>query len=156
MFLRDPLLPAHLMFGNPPNTKRELNVFVRDKMHLLHRAFIIVRKNISDAQIKTKAYYDKKMHGPSYKVGQKVWLYNPFRPLSVPRKFHTFWIGPFEIVSILNDQTFKIKSLPPLRDVVKFVHYNKLKPFYEKTHSYQLRSRDTQYHDVARPQALYL
>jgi hypothetical protein len=126
------------MYGNPPNSHREINVFVRNQMSSLHKALSCARKNITSAQNRYKTYYDHKMHGPKYTIGQKVWLYNPFIKPNTPRKLHVYWRGPFEITDIINDQTFRIRLFG---NVTKIVHYNKLKPYFERAHQYDLRSQ---------------
>eukprot|EP00918_Siedleckia_nematoides_P089282 GHVU01196229.1.p1 GENE.GHVU01196229.1~~GHVU01196229.1.p1 ORF type:complete len:128 (-),score=2.27 GHVU01196229.1:98-481(-) len=80
----------------------DVNVYVRKQMELFHKTFCCARRNISTAQHRYKTYYDLKIHGPNYVVGQKVWIYDPFVKLGCPKKCHVYWKGPYEIIEIIN------------------------------------------------------
>lgn len=125
-------LPIHLLYGNVVEDRRSPCDYVEEQLNLMNDAFEVVRDNIGVAQKHYKESYDKKVHGPNYVEGDKVWLYVPFVKPGFPRKFHKYWEGPYIIVKKLNDQTYVIKSCRALGgNVTKVVHYNKLKLYLE-------------------------
>ena len=129
-------LPIHLLYGNVVEDRRSPSQYVAEQLELMHDTFEVVRDNIGLAQKHYKESYDRKVHGPDYVEGDKVWLYVPFVKPGFPRKFHKYWEGPYEIVKKLNEQTYVIKSVAPLRgNVTKVVHYNKLKLYFELSRS---------------------
>ena len=66
------------MYPNPQeNETTDIHEFVHNKQQAFQRAFELVRRNLNEKQNCRNAIYNKKVHGPTYKDGQKVLLYHP-------------------------------------------------------------------------------
>ena len=59
-----------------------------------------------------------------YRVGQRVWLYNPRRKKGLSPKLQSPWDGPWEVVEALTDVTFRIRRGAKQRSRV--VHSDRL------------------------------
>ena len=57
-------------------------------------------------QRRQKDYYQKKVHGKSFKTGDRVWLFEPHKAKS--RKFHLPWHGPYEVLSQTSGVNYQI------------------------------------------------
>ena len=71
-------LPLDCMYANPQkNETTDIHGIVHNKQQASQRAFELVRRNLNENQKRRNAVYNKKVHGPTYKAGQKVLLYHP-------------------------------------------------------------------------------
>ena len=89
----------------------------------------LVRRNLNEKQKRRNAIYNKKVHCPTKKEGQKVLLYHPAIAVGTTSKFASPWKGPYVIEKCLNDVTFRIKEENSSKQQI--VHYDRLKPFLE-------------------------
>ena len=123
-------LPLDCMCPNPQeNVTTDIHEFVHNKQQAFQRAFELVRCNLNENQKRRNAIYNKKVHGPTYKEGQKVLLYHPVIAVGTTSKFASPWKGPYVIAKCLNNVTFRIKEENSIKQQI--VHYNRLKPFFE-------------------------
>ena len=123
-------LPLDCMYPNPQeNETTDIHEFVHNKQQAFQRAFELVRRNLNEKQKRRNAIYNKKVHGPTYKEGQKALLYHPAIAVGTASKFASPWKGPYVIEKCLNDVTFKIKEENSSKQQI--VHYDRLKPFFE-------------------------
>ena len=84
---------------------------------------------MNEKQKRRNAIYNKKVHGPTYKEGQKVLLYNPAIAVGTASKFASPWKGPYVTEKNLNDVLFRIKEENSSKQQI--VPYDILKPFFE-------------------------
>ena len=111
------------------NVTTDIHEFVHSKQQVFQRAFELVRRNLNEKQKRRNAIYNKKVHGPTYKEGQKVLLYYPAIAVGTTSKFASPWKGPYVIEKCLKDVTFRIKDENSSKQQI--VHYDRLKPFFE-------------------------
>ena len=81
-----------------------------NKQQAFQRAFELVRRNLNEKQKRRNAIYNKKVHGPTYKEGQKVLLCHSAIAVGTTSKFGSPWNGPSVIEKCLNNVTFRIKD----------------------------------------------
>ena len=125
-------LPIHIIYGTVDEERRSAGAYLASLLQLMEESFQTVRENIKGAQKHYKESYDKRIHGPGYKEGDKVWIYLPFPRPGFPAKFHRKWEGPYVIDKKINEQTYVVQSVHPLEPgKTKVVHYNKLKEYVE-------------------------
>ena len=118
------------MYPHPQENKTtDIHEFVQNKQQAFQRAFELVRRNLNEKQKRRNAIYNKKVHGPTYKEGQKVLLYHPAIAIGTTSKFASPWKGPYVIEKCLIDVTFRIKEENSTKQQI--VHYGRLKPFFE-------------------------
>lgn len=86
--------------------------------HQLARETILKNKN------KSKAYYDKNAKEVKYHVGDLVLLRNEQRK----NKLYEIWQGPYEVISTISDQNYRIQMRKNRTEVV---HVNRLKLYKE-------------------------
>ena len=123
-------LPLECMYPIPQeNITTDIHEFVYNKQQTFQRAFELVRRNLNEKQKRRNAIYNKKVHGPKYKEGQKVLLYHPAIVVGTTSKFASPWKGPYVIEKGLYDVTFRIKEENSSKQQI--VHYDRLKPFFE-------------------------
>lgn len=90
---------------------------------VLHYAYQKARDTLGDVQRRQKMLYDRKVHGPSYKEGDKVLLYSTVVPPFSHRKLYHPWTGPYQVISKLSNK------IAPIADLSKtsIVHFDRLK-----------------------------
>ena len=57
-----------------------------------------------------KSFYDEKVHGKSYNVGDMVWLHSTVVSQGKSRNLHHPWKGPFKIVEPIGESDYRIKA----------------------------------------------
>ncbi|XP_076949355.1 uncharacterized protein LOC143621975 [Bidens hawaiensis] len=77
---------------------------------------------------KMKKVHDAKIRLKSFKIGQKVWLYNTRMKL-FPGKLKSKWTGPFVIVGVGNHEQFEMEDLDD--HIRQVVNGYRLKPYLE-------------------------
>ena len=123
-------LPLDCMYHNPQeNATTDIHELVHNKQQAFQRTFELVRRNLNQKQKRQNAIYNKKVHGSTYKEGQKVLLYHPAVVIGTTSKFASPWKGPYVIEKCLNDITFRIKEENSSKQQI--VHYDRLKPIFE-------------------------
>ena len=123
-------LPSDCMYPSPQeNVTTDIHEFVYNKQQTFQRASELVRRNLNEKQERRNAIYNRKVHGPTYKEGQKVLLYHPAVVVGTTSKFTNPWKGPYVIENCLNDVTLKVKEKNSSKQQI--VHYDRLKPFFE-------------------------
>lgn len=127
MLGRDVSTPIDLMFSAPPDEK-ECNTDyaedLRDKIRDMHER---ARHALEVSSRRQKRFYDRRTCGPVYQEGQFVWLYRVSRRKNLSRKLMMPWEGPFLIVKILSDVTYRIQRTA--RSKPQVVHADRLKPY---------------------------
>ena len=84
-------------------------------------------ENLKKAQDTQSLYANKKRRDEQFKVGEKVYLSTENLPIVTGvSKLNPKYIGPFEIIQIVNSVAVKLK-LPPTMNIVNTFHVSKLK-----------------------------
>ena len=79
-------------------------------------------------------HFGRKAVGGRYSIGDLVCLYCPAVPKEPSAKFHQPWKGPFEVIKVLSDVTYRIKDTSAMgsqgcqQRKRLIVHFNHLKP----------------------------
>ena len=131
MFGREVRLPIDVMFGNTPDPVQEHTEYAIDLRSRLEKAFESVREHTKAVQKRQKDRYDRRVSGGRYQVGDRVWLHSPAIPRGRSPKLHQPWTGPFVVIKVLSDVTYRIQSerpKPRCRRRRLVVHFNRLKP----------------------------
>ena len=92
------------------------------KVHQLARDTIASRRQ--------KRLYDQGSRANSYRDREKVWLLNRQSKKGRNSKLQTPWESPWEVTKHATDVVYWIKRTP--KGKPKFVHTDRLKPFYER------------------------
>ena len=96
----------------------------------VQNCYEMVRKHMKLKQEWQKTLYDRLVRRTPLKIGDLVWLHSPAVPRGQSHKLHRPWQGPFTIVKVINDVTYRIQCKKNLRK--RFVvHYDFLKPYCE-------------------------
>ena len=126
---RETSMPLELAFGAPegqdisaPNTS-----FVSDLMDRFQRAHEVVRVNMGKARERQKKQYDRRVHWTKVKVGDKVWVHNPFKPLGLSPKLQVYYDRkPYVVLQLVSEVVIKVKGGSHGR--VKFIHIDNVLP----------------------------
>ena len=105
------------------------NAFIRRLERELRATCANTRKNLKRAATAQKKYYDRDSHLYKYKVGDTVKL-RQFRRTAGSGKYEDRYLGPFYIVDILGEVTFRIMENPTSRPRV--VHHDHILPYFPK------------------------
>ena len=73
--------------------------------------------------------HNRKVHGPTYQLDQKLLLHYPVVPVGKSHKVFSPWKGPYVILQCLNDVTYRIREISTQKELS--VHYDQLKVFHE-------------------------
>lgn len=82
-------LPIDVVFGSPPEIPiQSTSNYECDVVNRSQKMYHHVRRATKQKR-QLKEIYDKNIWGPSYKKGNRVWLYSPAIPKGKFKKFHT-------------------------------------------------------------------
>ena len=122
-------LPLDLMYRPPPGTTPvDVNDWVSQKEEVFRQAYELVRRNTTTQQRRRNNLYNKRVHGPTYKEGEHVFLHYPVVQPGKSPKLPSPWRGPYGILKCLNDVNYKIKELTTGKFQV--VHYDRMKRYH--------------------------
>ena len=129
------------MYPNPSDQPpANIQEFVSTRQVRLRKAYDSARTALNFNQGRRNALYNRKLHGPTYQVNQKVLLHNPVVPVGKSPKFFSPWRGPYVISQCLNDVTYRIQEIATQKELV--VHYDQLKLFHEPPPTSNVPTRD--------------
>ena len=126
MFGRQARLPIDIMFGNSPVVTSSPSVYATKLQQSLTTAYDQVRNKMDATFQRQKQFYDQKVHGRPFTVGDLVWLYSPVVPTGQAKKLYHPWTGPYEVVKKLSDATYRIVHTQSKRQRL-VVHFDRLK-----------------------------
>ena len=130
MFGREARLSVDVVYGSPPDetyeSPSEFALKLRDR---LADAYKLVRNNTDVEQKRQKLLlYDRRTQVSPYTVGDQVWLHSPAVRRGKSRKLHRPWQGPYEIIKVLSDVIYRIRSANNKRKRL-VVHSDRLKHY---------------------------
>ena len=140
MFGRQARLPVELMYGSPERAEMPQSQYAAGLKTSLEEAYEQVRENTSRALKRQKDFYNKKVHGHHYQVGDYVWVLFPQPPRGKSRKLYRPWSGPFRVVKKLSDVNYRVQECNNRRRRM-VIHFNRLKPYKGDVTSYQRETR---------------
>ena len=122
-----PRLPIDLMLDTHPNQKTYENqgVFARKLFKTLKDTYHFVDQRLQTRRDLSKTQYDKDAHVNKYKVGDWIYVWKP-RPPGVKNKFFDHYFGPFKILKLHTDFTYKI-DLQGKSRMYDIVHHDHLR-----------------------------
>ena len=128
MFGRQARMPIDLMYGMGNEKEKEVPTtqYAAATRKALEEAYRHVREKLAASHVRRKAYYDKRVHGRPFAVGDLVWLHSVVVPQGKSKKLHHPWTGPFQVLTKLSDSDYRVKKLTGNKRVL-VVHFNRLK-----------------------------
>ena len=122
-------LPLDLMYRAPEhNESSSLKKQVLERQQAFRKAFELVRRNTTSQQLRRRALYNRKVHGPVYKEGDCVLFHYPVTPPGCCPKLSSHWRGPYRILKRLNDVNYKIEEIGIGKHLI--VYYDRLKRYH--------------------------
>ena len=104
-------------------------------------------KNTQSCQRRQKDYYDRRVHGSPYSVGDRLWLHVPYVKRGRSPKLCRPWQGPYTVIKKLSDVTYRIQQSRNGIRRRQVVHFNRIKPYSEPS---ERNSQDVQRLDTDR------
>ena len=126
MFGRQARIPVDIMFGSNQSTEPSPSAYAFNLKQSLASAYNQVREKMGVTFQRQKQFYDKKIHGNPFQVGDLVWLHSTVVPTGQVKKFHHPWTGPYEVIKRLSDATYRIVNTQLKRQRL-VVHFDRLK-----------------------------
>ena len=130
LFGREARIPIDLVLVAPidhHSVVQDTPTYVQETKAMLQRVHELARTKTGESSKRYKDYYDSTSNDTVYKVGDKVWLHQPFVKKGLSRKLARPWCGPYTIVKKLSDVVFRIQKDGRGRKRT-VVHFNRLKP----------------------------
>jgi len=126
MFGRQARIPVEIMFGSGPVATSSPSAYATKLHQSLTLAYNEVRDKMKATFQRQKQFYDRKVHGKPFSVGDLIWLYSPAVPSGQAKKLYHPWTGPYEVVKKLSDATYRVVNTQCKRQ--RFVvHFDRLK-----------------------------
>ena len=125
MFGRQARMPIDLMFASPESST-PVSEYASNLQSQLRESFQQAREKINQSHSRQKEFYDRRVHGAPFTVGEYVWLHTPVVKTGQSRKFHKPWSGPYTVVKKLSDVTYRV-CLPQSKRKRLVVHFDRLK-----------------------------
>ena len=70
-----------------------------------------MKQHVTTEHLRQKEFYDQKIFGKPYKMGDLIWLHSPVPKRDSCHKLHHPWTGPFKVLKQLSDTTYRIQNL---------------------------------------------
>jgi len=118
-------IPTALMM--PPKPTYNYDDYAQELKERLRATNRVAREHIKDEKIKAKLQYDRKAKEITFKVGDKVLIYDETLRRGRSKKLESLWTGPYKIIEKHSAVNYTVKKG---RKTVR-VHINRLKPFIE-------------------------
>ena len=126
VFGREIVMPADLMFNvEVIKPYKSVGGYVDELEGRLRSVHSAIHKHQESASRSQKHFYDLKIRGPKYEVGDRVWVQDKARKKGRCPKFQRHYKGPYIIREQLSEQLFRLSGQGRPGFVV---HYNRLKP----------------------------
>ena len=77
MFGRQARLPVDVMYRPIEQPLQSYGEYAKLLQHRLQRAFDLVKQHVTTEYLRQKEFYDQKIFGKPYKMGDLVWLHSP-------------------------------------------------------------------------------
>ena len=91
------------------------------------------------AQHRMKLYYDQHAKDHPFRVGHKVWIYNPAVKPGMSKELCSLWHGPSCLGDQITPVSFKVTNLPGKLQKGS-VHVNQMKPNFPSNHKMQVQN----------------
>eukprot|EP00731_Ephydatia_muelleri_P036209 Em0216g3a len=88
-------------------------------------AYDVIRENLDVAQKKRKDRRHKHCAEVNFKVGDRVWLFNPAVKVGETRKLSSQWRGPYTVIDRVSPVNYKIQLIGTTK--TQIVHHNRMK-----------------------------
>jgi len=140
LYGRQPKIPIDLFYKalqTNETTNENINMDIETKTNSyanqmkldFDRVYSIVKQNNQIRMSKAKIYYDRKIRGAQFNVGDAVLIYNP-KPKHT--KLQRKWDGPY-VVKARNNLDYIVQSTHTKRLKTENIHQNRLKKWHGKT-----------------------
>ena len=117
MFGYEVPLPVDVMFGRPTGEPYQgANEWAADLRRRKEEAYADVRNNLRVSQRRQKAHYDRRVKPYLFKVGDRVWMYNPSHKTGLATKLVNKWRGPYVIIKFITDVVVRLQNQQNRRD----------------------------------------
>ena len=110
LYGREPRLPLDVSLLPPTQLSASIEEHRKRIVLQLEEAQRLAKQNIEHTQQQMKIRYDQTSLNPSYKIGQKVWVFTPKTRKGLSRKLMHRWHGPFRIVKKLSPVNFQLRN----------------------------------------------
>ena len=127
-FGRSPVLPVDVMLGRFGTGERgdgTILQYIKEVKTTLKMAYDVIRENLDVAQKKRKERRDKHCAEVNFKVGDRVWLFNPAVKVGETRKLTSQWRGPYTVIDRVSPVNYKIQLIGTTK--TQTVHHNRMK-----------------------------
>ena len=133
LYGREAVLPTDLSFDVESNmyvaTESNQDYAVRITKNLTE-AREEVRENLRRVHLKQKSEYDNRRRDASYRVGDLVLIYKPFRKVGKSEKLLHRWLGPYEVIRQTSDLNYEVKLQNDKKRKSDIVHVVNMKLFH--------------------------
>ena len=131
------LTPDHTILKewDPPRglkNREQIKLYRRELARQLKEIRQNADNNLKEAFRRYKKYYDLKVQGHSYCVGERVWLWFPQNKPSMINKLLHRWHGPYTILEKVGEVSYRLELSEHGRRY-PVVHFNRLRPVFKES-----------------------
>ena len=122
-FGRSPVLPVDVIVGRFDSERNDGSIpqYIKEVRKTLKNAYDVIRVNLDAAQKKRKDVKDKHCSEMNFRIGDRVWLFNPAVRVGQAKKFSLRWRGPYTVCPV----NYRIQLIGTTS--TQIVHHNRLK-----------------------------
>ena len=126
-FGRSPVLPVDVMLGHFDSERNDGSIpqYIKEVRKTLKNAYDVIRVNLDAAQKKRKDVKDKHCSETNFRIGDRVWLFNPAVRVGQAKKFSSRWRGPYTVIDRVSPVNYRIQLIGTTS--TQIVHHNRLK-----------------------------
>ena len=98
----------------------------------------VAMQNVKESAIKHSKAHNIKADEPSFKVSDKVLLFDPTTSNNESAKLKVRWVGPYLIKEVLTNYNYKLVHLTTGKDIRRPVHASRIRALREMDNDYRL------------------
>ena len=125
-YRREAWLLVDLCFASPEGETTTGITYATQLKDRLDTSFKLAQNKLKLSQKRQTEEYDKRAWGSPFKVGDRVWVFNPSTPSTLSSKLVSHWTGPYTVKHCLNEVNYVIQKEGCHK--TQTVHHNRLKP----------------------------
>ena len=112
--------------------------YAKDIQHKLAIYEQVAMQNVKDSALQHSKAHNTKADKPTFKMGDKVLLFDSTTNLHESSKLKVRWVGPYLVTDVLPNFNYKLKHLVTCKELRRPVHASRIRALREMDNDYRL------------------
>lgn len=151
LFGKEMSLPIDTSLVPKPTLGQNVQQYFANLISRLQVVKEIAKTNMEDTQVKAKHHHDVRAETPTFKVGDYVLMKQGKVHQGLSSKLTDKWVGPFRIMEIGPNFTYKVKNIQDNKVQKSLVNASRLKLYHQRQTEVIDKLKENQQVDIPQP-----